>query len=366
MSPSSLAVTFAWAVPPLIGALIGFATARIAARLFLKRAFARNRIQEFVQEALRRLVATPSFLHETRQSIAKAVSTACALRMSDVLVKLKAKPFLVDTILPGLARTETRTAFARAAGEAVGEREQSLLSEPLLENVSGILGQQLPVVVERLIEWMESPQMRETMAARGRELLPQILEKLNVMQRFLLSAGQFDKRLDEKMAEIVEATLQSLERVLREPTQQHAMRDRILLAVRDWRDGKTAKTDTAVLVTQLVQGYFEGLEHLGAREGVYQSLEGFLTSGGQSLGAFLRRHAGLSEPEVADSLANSILGWLSRSQTAALLSSRIATNGEQFFVPLQTRLPAMAAAFGAALGLALGLVEDLIRVIGLG
>jgi hypothetical protein len=360
-----VATAFAWAVPPLIGALLGFATALSVARLFLKRAFARTRIQEFVQEAVRSFVATPSFLHETRQSIAKAVSTACSLRMSDVLVKLKAKPFLVDTVLPALARVETRVALAHAAGKAVREREQPLLSERLLENLSGILGQQLPVLVERLIEWMESPEMRETMAARGRELLPQILEKLNVMQRFLLSAGQFDKRLDEKMPEIVEATLQSLERVLREPAQQRAMRDRILLAVRDWRDGKTAKTDTALLVTQLVQGYVEGLEQPGARESVYRSVEGFLTSGGQSLGAFLRRHAGLSEFEVADSFANSVLQWLSRPQTATLLSSRIATNGEQLFLPLRARLPAIAGAFGAALGLALGLVEDLLRVIGL-
>jgi len=366
MSSSSVAAAFAWAVPPLMGALLGFATALPVARLFLKRAFVRGRIQEFVQEALRRFVATPSFLHETRQSIAKAVSNACSLRMTDVLVKLKAKPLLVDTILPALARAETGAALAHAAGEAVREREQPLLSERLLDNVSEILGQELPVVVERLIEWIESPEMRETMAARGRELLPQILEKLNVMQRFLLSAGQFDKRLDEKMPEIVEATLQSLERVLREPTQQHAMRDRILLAVRDWRDGKTAKTDTATLVTQLVQGYVEGLQQPEAREGVYGSLEGFLTSGGQSLGAFLRRHAGLSEVEVAESFANSVLRWFSRPQTATLLSSRIATNGEQFFAPLRARLPVIAGAFGAALGLALGLVEDLLRVIGLG
>ena len=364
MTPPVSAV-LPWAAPPLIGAFVGFAAALLVARFVVKRAFAGNRIQDAAREAIRRLVATPSFLHETRQWISKAVSIACSLRMSDVLTKLRVKPFLVDTVFPALAGVETRTALARAAAEAVHARQQPLLSDRVLEDASGILGQQLPVVIERVIEWMESAEMRDTMAARGRELLPQILEKLNVMQRFLLSAGQFDKRLDEKMPEIVEETLQALERVLREPAQQHALRDRMLLAVKDWREGKSAPADTAILVTQLVQGYLEGLAEPGAKERVDKSLEEFLTSGGQSLGVFLRKHARLSEPEMADRLANSALRWLSAPRTAELLSSRIAASGAQLFVPVRARLPVMAGAFGAVLGLALGLVEDLLRLVGL-
>jgi hypothetical protein len=300
-----------------------------------------------------------------RQLIARGVSSASSLPLSELLEKINAKFILKDRILPMISKPETRGFLALAAGEATRKRVQPLVSDEILENVSVILGRQLPLVIERLIEWMESAEMRDTMAERGRELLPQILEQLNVMQRFLLSAGQFDKRLDEKMPEIVEETLQALERILRDPAQQQAMRDRILLAIRDWRDGQTSRTDAALLVTQLVGRYLEGLGEPEAAENVYSSLAGFLTRGRQTLGGFLRQQVGLDDSAISESVANFVLQRISRPETVAALSERAAATGAQLFDPLRTRLPMIAGLFGAALGLVLGVLEDILRLIGL-
>ncbi len=350
MSPAPLPAALLWAAPPVVGALLGLAAGVAAVRLAWRR--------QAVERLIKRLVSTPRFLHETRQGIASAVHSICALPMKELLSRLSAGDLLAHQVLPLFAREETRTAIAEAFGEAARDHGQSLVTESLLESISGPLGRRLPLVIERIIEWMESAEMRDTMAARGRELLPRILDQLNVMQRFLLSAGQFDRRLDEKMPEIVEETLQALERVLRDPAQQHAMRDKIIAAIRDWRDGQMAGSDVALPVTQLVDKYLQGLENPPARESAYHALEEILTRGGQSLGVFLTRHAGVTPAAAADSLANGILAWASRPQTAASISLRVFGASSGLSSLVRARLTRVVGAFGCALGLALGLLQD--------
>ncbi len=441
MSPVSLPPALLWAAPPVFGALLGLAAGRIAARFAVHRLNAGVRgtvtlavplltagllekpvadlmsdnpdvmvglVRRSVESAVRSLVRTPSFLHAVRQSIASAVSSIWALPVSDLLSRVGARGFLVERLLPVLARTETRRAIARAAGAAARERSGPIIADDLLEGFSGPLGQFLPAAIERLIEWMESREMRDTMAERGRELLPRILEKLNVMQRLFLSAGQFDKRIDEKMPEIIEETLQALERIMRDPAQQSAMRDRILMAVRDWGAGKDSRRDAAQLVTDITDKYLQGLEEPVAREGVYRSLEAFLAEGGQTLGSLLRNKAGLMDSEVSDSLTNLLLAWMSGPDAAASLSSWVSATAadslrenatgklglvlgidvtrkkkiDAFLIEAATRIaaesgPRVAAAgrgramkwaglAGSALGVAIGLVEDALRLFGAG
>ena len=337
---------FSWAVPPVLGALLGFVAARLASIWAVRQLLAARRIQESARAAIGRLLSSPSFLHEVRQLIARGVSSASSILFSELLVKINAKFILQDRILPAFRKPEIREFLSSAAGEATHTRAKPLISDEILDSVSGIVAQQLPLVIERLIEWMESAPMRDTMAERGRELLPQILEQLNVMQRFLLSAGQFDKRLDEKMPEIVEETLQALERVVRDPAQQQAMRERILLAIHDWRDGQKSRTDAAVLVTRFVDKYLEGLGESAAAQSIYTSLAAFLTRGRQTLGGFLRHHAGVDDSEISDSLANFVLRWVSRPETVNTLSEKAATISVRLIDPmLQTRLPGIAGLF---------------------
>jgi len=354
MSPAVLPQALAWLVPPLFGALAGLAFSQVLARLALGR--------PAVEHAIRRLISTPRFLHETRHEIAKEIALLFSLPLNDVASRMGVAPFLADQILPLLAQEETRRSLARAVGSEARRQGQSLLTDDLVQGISDPLGRQLPVAVERIIEWMESEQMRETMAARGRELLPRILDTLNVMQRFLLSAGQFDRRLDEKMPEIVEETLQALERIMRDPVQLHGLRDRILLAIRDWKDGPSAGEDVALPVEKIVDGYLEGLGKPEGRRAARKSIEEFLTKDGLSLGAFLSRYAGLEEARLSDTAANAVLGWLSGPRAPAAMSARLLA-GQGFSSFLGGRLTRAIGIFGLALGLAIGLLQDILFLL---
>lgn len=362
MIAGTILAVLSWAAPPLGGALVGLAAGRLAARLSMRGLTARllrsvassvpllttgllekplaellpdaprtmtGVIRKSVEGAIRGLVLTPRFLHDVRQSVSKALTSVCALSMQDLLSRVNARSILVDRILPGLATERNRKAIARAVSALTAENAGPLASDEALSNLSAPLGKLLPVVMERLIEWLESAEMRETIAARGRELLPRILEKLNVMQRLLLSAGQFDRRIDEQMPAIVQETLQALERIMRDPVQQRAMQDSILAAVRDWRDGPGSREETARLIAELVDAQLLKLAEPVAREGAFHSVEAFLSEGG-TVGAFLRQRAGLSDVELSDSLANRLLSWLSRPETAASLSEKIAETAAGF------------------------------------
>ena len=57
------------------------------------------------------------------------------------------------------------------------------------------------------IHFLNSSEVKRELEVHGRRLLEDIINKLNKIQRFLISAGQYDRTLDENMAEIVEDTI---------------------------------------------------------------------------------------------------------------------------------------------------------------
>ncbi len=419
-----------WVVAPVGGALIGFALGRAATRLLLRPSTAAKVmpsltggllgtplaqlapdaqeitsrvIRPSVEAGLRSLISSAWFLHEIRQAASRIVDSISSLPMARVLERVNARAFLVDRLFPAVSRDESRRSIAQAAGAAAGDSVATLASDDALQRASLPLGRLLPTVVERLIDWLESAEMRDTMAGRARELLPRILEKLNVMQRFLVSAGQFDKRIDEKMPEIINETLEALERLLRDPVQQRAMRDRIISAIRDWRESNESRADVSLLVNDLVDGFLGRLREPAARESAYLSLEAFFTAGEQTLGAFLLQRLGLGDREIADSLANQILAWLSRPDAAASASAWVAERActflgdnisrplgavlgidtgrkeriDAFLIGAAARIasapgsrPAAAArrwagALGSILGLLIGLLVDVLRLLGI-
>ncbi len=55
----------------------------------------------------------------------------------------------------------------------------------------------------KFIEWLREPNIKKELELRGRFILEDILEKLNKVQRFFLSVGQYDKTLEENMGAII-------------------------------------------------------------------------------------------------------------------------------------------------------------------
>jgi hypothetical protein len=141
--------------------------------------------------------------------------------------------------------------------------------------------------------------------------------------------------LNEKMPEIVDETVRTLETVVRDPVQQRSIMRLLVKAAEDWRDGLLVtriETGTGTLdqrvqlgrsIEHLAERLLGSLEDLETRAALAASLEAWLTGGGQTVGAFLRS-IGVRDLELADSLTAKVLSWLTRPQTAELMSRSIA------------------------------------------
>ena len=89
------------------------------------------------------------------------------------------------------------------------------LSEILTQNnIKRILsiGRKLYIrLFPHFIHFLNSAEVKIELEVHGRRLIKDIINKLNRIQRFLVSAGQYDKTLDENMSDIVIDTIKNLE-----------------------------------------------------------------------------------------------------------------------------------------------------------
>ena len=60
------------------------------------------------------------------------------------------------------------------------------------------------------IHFLKTDEVKNELEVHGRRLLEDIINKLNKIQRFLISAGQYDRTLDENMMGIVEDTIKNM------------------------------------------------------------------------------------------------------------------------------------------------------------
>ena len=87
----------------------------------------------------------------------------------------------------------------------------SLLPEQSIELVMDLSNRLYEPALDALIRWLKQPEVRREMETRGRGLVRDIVERLTVFQRFLVSAAQYDRRLDATMPDIIWDVITSLD-----------------------------------------------------------------------------------------------------------------------------------------------------------
>ncbi len=86
-----------------------------------------------------------------------------------------------------------------------------VLTDDNITRFVDIFGKFYKRLFPHFINFLESDEIKKELEIHGRTLLKDILNKLNRIQRFLLSAGQYDRTLDENMLDIVDDTIRNLE-----------------------------------------------------------------------------------------------------------------------------------------------------------
>ncbi len=145
------------------------------------------------------------------------IETLGSVRLKRFLPEGEARREVVENAYRSLLEGPLRESLKDAAGRwADRESEEGatlsvLLPERSEEMLLELANHLYDPALEALVKWLKDPQVSREMETRGRVLVRGIVERLTVFQRLLITAGQYDRRIDDTMPDIVRDAIASLE-----------------------------------------------------------------------------------------------------------------------------------------------------------
>lgn len=296
-------------------------------------------LQEALSGILTGLSRSPGFYAGVRSLIGRLVASLGAQKVGDLLDRTDLPAWARGRLLPFLRAEQTRVKAGREAAKLLAgpaaPRPTEFVSEELSALLQAEAARLLPLLAGELLSRLRGAAEREELERQGRILIRSIVEKLNVVQRLILGAGQFDRRLDEKMPEIVDEVLDAAAHYLEEPT--HASRlaasliDGLLRGKDPAMRAGAAAGGAAGIVEVFVRDLVGRLTESGAGERILDRIVESLRGGGtRTVGALLSGGAGIRDVDAVEFLSFQILDHLSREETARDLAGELAALASRF------------------------------------
>lgn len=281
---------------------------------------------------LGRAAGSRAFIALVHELAGRVVSSAAGMRVSEAAERLDLERFLGERLLAGLAGKGADA--GRAVAEILSENSADLLADQAIGSAAGLLEPLLPDAVERLVAWARSAETRAAIGREARAVLSSAVERLNLVQRLIVGAAQFERRLDERMPEIVEEIVQALERLARNPATQARLLDAAEEALRDWRDGLARDPGRvgalAAKASAFLEGIAGGLADPERRRRLAARVVASMSRGDATVGGLASRALGLSEHDAAEAMSSRLLDWLTRKGTAERLARGMAGMAHRF------------------------------------
>jgi uncharacterized membrane protein YheB (UPF0754 family) len=324
-------------------------------------------LQRFLADALAGFFSSRSFIHGARTLIGGGVRRLYGLTLGELLRgpadrqdgpgarRAGLGDWVAERLLPLLSSPENRRRAGRAvrrwlearqagagpgrpAGAEPGPSAEGQaqpgegpgLPSALLESLGSLGGLLVPPLLEAAFRWLEQAGTRAELEARGKELLRGILDKLNLLQKFLVTAGQFDRRLEQKMPEIVEDSMRAL--------REYAFRERTLeklkslpeQAVWRWSLGGPSGLDPQE-AAGLVERALAGLDSEAFRRRLARGVENWAEKQqGRPLGELAQRLLGLGELELTELASVRVLDYLSRPESSQAIAAEVVAFSRRF------------------------------------
>lgn len=147
----------------------------------------------------------PAVLFADPKAALAALNGALASYLEDSQARTKVQT-LVRSILKDLTRNP-------APLLSLTGPETPRLIRTLLEELWPELGQ-------ALLKWLRTPDTRAWLIRHGREFLQTVIQRMNGVQKFFLTAVQYDRNLDQSMPDIIADLTNRLEQLWSDPDQK--------------------------------------------------------------------------------------------------------------------------------------------------
>lgn len=141
----------------------------------------------------------------------------------DILTDLAAKPLSaiigppstiqekVRNIISRLFSEQNRTAIRNALSEAEVLNSKKL-NKDVQDAVFGMTYSLYPSLLSSMIRWLERDDTRKTLEVQGRKLVKSIVDRLSGLQRLFITAGKFDKKIEENLPFIVDDIIDAVKK----------------------------------------------------------------------------------------------------------------------------------------------------------
>ena len=296
-------------------------------------------VRRILEQMLRRLVGSRAFIYGVRSLVERLVDDLGARRLRDLVTADQLARLLAGGVLPALTGSPVRVQVGNAVRHWLQRRRQEntplhrLLTPDTVELLVALLQRNLPALLEALFAWLRGPEMRRQLEVRGRALVRDILDKLNVMQKMFVTVGQYDESLNQRMPAIVTDVIEQAETAAATGAVQEQIVAEARRALIRWgeRGVREVTGDTAEqldeLVEHLVQRVFDALAGAGAgaeTSPVVRAVEGwYREQEAVTVAELAARYLGVQPAAVADLLSNLLLSALARPETAVRLAEQI-------------------------------------------
>jgi uncharacterized membrane protein YheB (UPF0754 family) len=294
-------------------------------------------VRRILEQMLRRLVGSRAFIYGVRSLVERLVDDLGARRLGDLVTADQLTRLVADGVLPALTGDAVRMQVAGAVREWLRRQRDEdtalnkFLTPDAVDLLAVLLQRNLPALLEALFAWLRGPEMRRQLEVRGRALLRDILDKLNVMQRMFVTVGQYDDSLNERMPQIVTDVIDQAEAAAATDAVQEQIVAAARAALTRWgeRGVRELTGDTADqlddLVEHLLRRVFEALAGTaGGPSPVVRAVEGwYRTQEAVTIAELAARYLGVQPAAIADVLSNLALSALAKPETAARLAEQI-------------------------------------------
>jgi uncharacterized membrane protein YheB (UPF0754 family) len=190
-------------VPPLAGAIIGFVTNVVAIRMLFRP------LREIRVLGIR-LPFTPGILPRQRHRLAQSIGAMVERELitPEIVRERLSRNDVREKIKEALSLF-TEKIYDKTPGELLAGGE-FLPPEKISSAVEKLYPSFAPVVVD----FLRRDEIRRELESKGRIFLRNVFLKLNVFQRFFLSAGQYDLTLEQRMPEIIDDLISNAREML--------------------------------------------------------------------------------------------------------------------------------------------------------
>jgi len=200
-------------IPPIAGAIIGFVTNVIAIRMLFRPL---NEVRVFGI----RLPFTPGILPRQRKKLALSIGSMVEreLLTPEILKERLSRDDVKEKIKQAISKItkdlleKTPEELSAKTGLSGGDISENFLAKRLPSVIENVY----PVFTNAVMQFLQRNDIRRELESRGRIILRNVLFKLNSLQRFFVSAGQYDLTLEEKMPEIIDELTTGIASLLNE------------------------------------------------------------------------------------------------------------------------------------------------------